>query len=499
MVVAEVGAVVSLGQRIRDLAQADPDREALVFVPRAGAEQRLTHRELDHRSDQVADMLRAHGVGVGDRVAIGLRNCPEHIIATLGAWKTGAGIVTMRYDVPDWERDRLLDVTAPKVILAEREGVSSNGTPVLDVAAAQALPGLPAPTQLPPQPMAIPTGGSTGASKAVVLPVPGAMAPGSVFGPNYDTFGIPPVERHLVYGPLYHSNPLIMVHAGLFDGQQVILLEGFDGQLLLETIARHRPDFITLVPTVMKRLLDFPGVEQVDWSCFHMVLHGTAPCPAWLKRRWIELVGAERLWEVFASSELVGSIVVRGDEWLTRPGTVGRPTASTELRILDDQQRELPVGEVGEIYTKIKGVDKPLFDYLGQDRPRVTEDGFVSVGDMGRVDEDGFLFPADRKGDLIISGGANVVPAEVEAALHEHPDVMDVAVIGLPDEEWGQRVHAVVQPRDPASPPKKSDLIAFAKERLASYKAPKSIELVDELPRTEMFKIRRSALAAERS
>jgi bile acid-coenzyme A ligase len=330
------------------------------------------------------------------------------------------------------------------------------------------------------------------------MPFPGAVVPGTAFSLNYDMFGIEPIDRNIVFGPMYHANPFAAVHASLFDGHLVILHEKFKAAQVVESIRRHRPQYITLAPTMMKRLLEVDGIEDVDWSCFHIVLHGTAPCPPWLKRRWIELVGAERLWEIFASTELVGSIVVRGDEWLERPGTVGRPTAITELKILDENGDEVPVGEVGEIFMRIRGTTAPIFDYLGPDRPRVTPDGFASAGDLGSVDEDGYVYSADRRKDLIITGGVNVVPAEVEAALGEHPGVADVAVVGLPDEDWGHRVHAIVVPADPVNPPSAEELETHCRERLARYKVPKSFELIDELPRTDMFKIRRSALAAER-
>ncbi|MCD0485432.1 acyl--CoA ligase [Streptacidiphilus sp. ASG 303] len=489
---------VSLGARIRQLAREAPDTVALSFLPCGGPRQDLTYTDLDRRSDQVAALLRDHGVRAGQRVAIGLRNSPEHVAAALGAWKAGAGIVTMRWDVPQWERDRLLDATGPAVVLTDRTDPAAP-VPVIDIGDAAVLPAHPAEIVPPTRAMAIPTGGSTGSSKAVVLPVPGEIVPGTAFGGNYTLFGIEPVHRHVVMAPLYHGNPLMMLHCGLFDGQHILLMEKFDPALLLRVVREDRPQFMTLVPTMMRRLLDTPGIEQADWSCFRMVLHGTAPCPQWLKRRWIDLVGAERLWEIFASSELVGSIIVRGDEWLARPGTIGRPAPGTELRILDDRLREVPPGQVGEIYMRLTGVEKPLFDYLGQDRPKVIDGGFVSVGDLGRRDADGYVFSADRKDDLIITGGANVVPAEVESALGEHPAVADVVVIGVPDEEWGRRVHALVQ-LDPAqAAPDAAELIAFARQRLTAYKAPKTVEFVDRMPRSEMFKVRRSALAAERA
>lgn len=490
---------ISLGARIRQLADEAPDRVALQFFPSAGPPRDFTYRDLDSWSDQVATLLEEHGVRAGQRVAIGLHNSPEHVVAALGAWKIGAGIVTMRWDVPTWERNRLIDVTHPALMLSDHDEAESNGVPVIAISHAKDTLARRVDIHVPVQPMAIPTGGSTGASKAVVLPVPGEIVPGTIFDGFLAMFGISPITSHIIMGPLYHSNPLIMMHCGLFDGQQMLLMEKFDSQQLVDIIAECRPQFMTLVPTMMRRLLDLPDIAEVDWSSFHMILHGTAPCPEWLKRRWIDLVGPTRLWETFASSELVGSLIIRGDEWLAHPGTIGRPAPGTELRILDEDLQEVAPGVVGEIYMRQAGLEKPLFDYLGKDRPKIVDGGFVSVGDLGRMDADGYVYSADRKGDLIISGGANVVPAEVEAALGEHPAVADVVVVGIRDEDWGQRVHAVVQLRKTEPAPSAEGLREFAKARLSSYKVPKTIEFLDELPRSDMGKIRRSALAAERS
>ena len=400
---------ISLGARIRQLAEQHPGRIGLQFFPLAGGRRDLTYAELDRLSDQVASLLRAHGVRAGARVAIGLRNSPDHVAAALGAWKLGAGIVTMRWDVPAWERDRMLEVTTPAVVLSDHDEPSA-AVPFVDIARAWQHPAEQVDIQTPTHAMAIPTGGSTGASKAVVMPVPGELVPGATFAANYAAMGVDPVDSHIIVGPLYHGNPLMMLHLGLFDGQRMLLMEKFDGPALLAIVAEHRPQLITLVPTMMRRLLDAPGIEAVDWSCFRVILHGTAPCPQWLKRRWVELVGGELLWEIFGSSELVGTLIARGDEWLARPGTIGRPVPGTELRLLDENRREVPVGEIGEMFMRTGGLKAPAFSYLGQDRPNVIDGGFVSVGDLAWRDADGYLYSADRKGDLIITGGANVVP-----------------------------------------------------------------------------------------
>ena len=221
-----------------------------------------------------------------------------------------------------------------------------------------------------------------------------------------------------------------------------------------------------------------------------------APCPQWLKRRWMELTAPEKLVESFGASEANGSCRIRGDEWLKHPGSVGRPV-NAELKILDENMREMPQGEVGEIFFRPNVHPEPTYRYIGSPPAKTTPDGFISVGDMGHVDPDGYLFLSDRRVDLIIRGGANIYPAEVEAALSEHPDVADVAVVGIPHDELGKSVHAIVEPR-PGTTPDEAALRAWMRERLTAYKMPESYEFMPALPRDPSGKIRRSQLARER-
>ena len=198
---------------------------------------------------------------------------------------------------------------------------------------------------------------------------------------------------------------------------------------------------------MMQRILRTPEQEAFDLSSLRVLMHMAAPCPEWVKRAWIERIGPEQVLELWAATELTGITLIRGDEWLTHPGSVGRPMA-TEVRILGEDGAELPVGEVGEIYSRML-TPGPSYAYLGSDPLPEVEGGFRSVGDLGHLDADGYLYLDDRRTDLIITGGANVYPAEVEAVLSAHPGVEDVVVIGLADPDLGRRVHALVQPRDP--------------------------------------------------
>jgi bile acid-coenzyme A ligase len=214
---------------------------------------------------------------------------------------------------------------------------------------------------------------------------------------------------------------------------------------------------------------------------------------------WIDLIGPERLIEAYGSSEAIGSTRITGADWLRHPGSVGRAEpAVCALRILDADLRDVPAGTIGEIFFHPANQTEPTYRYIGSPPAKSTPDGFASVGDLGYVDEDGYLFIVDRRVDMIVSGGANVYPAEVEAALTEHPAVTDAAVIGLTDDEWGRRVHAIVEAADSKSPPTEAELSAWLRDRLSPYKLPKSYEIVGALPRDPSGKIRRSALVAER-
>jgi bile acid-coenzyme A ligase len=301
----------------------------------------------------------------------------------------------------------------------------------------------------------------------------------------------------LIPGPLYHNAPYCWSHWALFEGSKVVLMERFDAQRALGLIERHRIGWLQLVPTMMQRMLQVPDVGTRDLTSIEAFMHTAAPCPPWVKRGWIDLIGGERIYEAFGATEAIGGTIIRGDEWLQHEGSVGRPVGA-ELRILDEQGNQVPTGEIGEIHTRLESGAPPDYEYRGAPPAASTPDGFVTVGDLGWVDEDGYLFLADRRTDLIISGGANIYPFEVEAVLSSYPGVEDVAVIGLPDEEWGKRVHAVVQPADRSDPPDPAALDAFCREHLVSYKVPRTFETIDALPRNQAGKIRRSALVQER-
>ena len=485
---------VSFGRRLTDLAARFSHRTAITLAKQDGTEDTISWAALERWSNRVARLFAANGVDAQTMVCIGIWNSLEHYAAAYGAWKLGACTLPLSPKMPDLEFDGITGLLDRKLVIADREGAQL-GLADLTALRHAGRDDSPLPDITPNPGKAIGSGGSTGRSKIIVDPKPWARTPGSRANqPGNVAFRTGQVQ--LVAGPLYHNSPFSWGHSGLFDEHHLIVLERFDAARAVDMIEKHRCQFMFLAPTMMQRIVRLPDIAARDLSSIECVYQTAAPCPPWLKRRWMELTAPEKLMEGFGATEAVGSCRIRGDEWLQHPGSVGRP-ANAELKILDEDQNELPQGEVGEIFMRPFVHPEPTYRYIGAPPAKTTPDGFVSVGDMGYVDPDGYLFLSDRRVDLIIRGGANIYPAEVEAALSEHPDVADVAVIGLPHDELGKTVHAIVEPR-PGIAPNEQALRAWMKQRLTTYKMPESYEFLPQLPRDQSGKIRRSQLARER-
>jgi bile acid-coenzyme A ligase len=251
---------------------------------------------------------------------------------------------------------------------------------------------------------------------------------------------------------------------------------------------------------MMLRIWRLPEEERLarDVSSLDGILHLGAPCPPWLKHAWIDWLGPERVWELYAGTEAQGVTIISGQEWLDHPGSVGQVREGS-MKICDADGNELPAGEVGELWMRID-TDRPSsYRYIGAEAR--SRDGWESLGDLGSIDADGYLHLSDRMADMILSGGSNVYPAEVEAALDEHPAVSSCAVIGLPDEDMGNLVHAIVHlgVADGAAEPTDAELREFLAERLVGYKIPRTFERVDQPVRDDAGKVRRSALRSDRA
>ena len=296
-------------------------------------------------------------------------------------------------------------------------------------------------------------------------------------------------------GPLYHNGPAVWSCQALLNGLQVALLPRFDASGTLDEIQKHRGSVLYMVPTMMKRILRLPDEERLsyDLSSLRVVWHLAEPCPEWLKLAWIEWLGAERIFELYAGTEAQIATVITGPEWMAHRGSVGKVIPGT-VSITDEDGNEVPVGEMGEVWMRSPRTT-PTYKYLGA-TARTRDGGWESLGDMGRLDEDGYLYLGDRAADMILSGGANIYPAEIESVIQEHPAVKSCAVIGLPDEDKGSTVHAIVE-ADIADV-SEEELKTFLGERLVIYKVPRTFEFVDFALRDDAGKVRRSALRTER-
>ena len=479
-------AVMPIGAAVRWLAEQDPERPAIteVPVPSAPIQQRsVTRGALEERTNRLARTYERLGVTEGSFVTIGLPNGLDFYEACIAAWKLGATPQPISYRLPDRERDEIIALAQPTLV------VTSVIEPDGDASDEPILPDRTAPAYKAPT-----SGGSTGRPKLIVSGQPGVTDPERQGG-----FGAQVNGTQLVPGPLYHNGPFMFSMSGLFSGNHLVVMPRFDAQRAVELIAEYQVDWALLVPTMMLRMHRLPEEvkEKYPIDSLNGILHLAAPCPPWLKEAWITWIGADKVWELYAGTEAQGVTIIGGEEWMAHRGTVGRP-APGRMKIVDPGTgEECPPDVIGEVWMRPPEAGA-TYRYIGAEARR-DADGWESLGDMGSMDADGYLYLADRRTDLILAGGANIYPAEVEAALEEHQAIRSCAVIGLPDEDLGQRVHAVIELDPDAGDVSDDELRAFLKERLVSYKIPRSFERADGAVRDDAGKVRRSGLVLERS
>jgi bile acid-coenzyme A ligase len=447
-----------------------------------------SRRELAGRSNQLARRLLELGVREGDMVTIGLANGVAFYEATLAVWKIGAVPQPVSSRLPAPELAALIAVADPAMVIGIDPGDGRSW-----IRGDEPLEGVddsPVPPAASPAWKAMTSGGSTGRPKLIVATTPAVLEFVAAAGPM---LRIGRRETFLCTGPLYHNGPFLFSMTSLVQGGHIVVMERFDAAATLDLIERYRVSYVYLVPTMMSRILRLSDDVRLghDVSSLRTAFHLAAPCPPHVKHAWIDWVGPGVVAELYAGTEGQAVTVINGDEWLAHPGSVGR-VAMGEMRVLGPLGEELPPREVGEIWMRPPS-DRVTYRYVGA-RPRAL-DGWESLGDMGWFDEDGYLYLADRQTDMILVGGANVYPAEVEAALEEHPSVLGACVIGLPDEDYGNVVHAIVEVRDDVSD---DELRSHLAARLVSYKLPRTLELTTEPLRDDAGKIRRSALREAR-
>ncbi len=487
------------GEHLAAWAQRRPDHPAVIMAA-SGAVR--TYAELDDRSVRLARMLRSRGLRTGDHLAVLVGNEPLFFDAVWAAMRTGLFVTPINwhlapaeagYIVRDCDATALIssDLVADVVAALDPADLAAVALHLAGAEAEHAI------AEAEPGPVddeheggwMFYSSGTTGRPKGILPP----RSPAPLGAPSFLTmmlggmFGFDADTTYLCPAPLYHAAPAGWSTGVHRLGGTTVVLEAFDPIGLLEAIERYRVTHVQLVPTHMIRLLKLPEAQRArfDLSSLQVVVHAAAPCPVEVKRAFLEWVGPI-VHEYYSGSEGAGFCCIGPEDWLAHPGSVGRSMAGP-IHVLGPDGDELPPGEEGEVWFE---TTRP-FEYHKDPEKTASvwhERGWSWMGDIGRVDDDGFLYLTDRASHMIISGGVNIYPRETEDVLVMHPEVVDVAVLGTPDEEMGEQVTAFVQLEDGATVTP-DELVAFCRERLSHYKCPREVRVLDELPRLPTGKL----------
>jgi long-chain acyl-CoA synthetase len=482
-------------------AAATPEKAALIcgHVTR-------TFAEYDARTSRLADALADRGVQAGDRVAVMLPNSVEFFETWAAATKLDAPVVLVNWHLKADELAYILRDSQARVLVThdglgpQYEGALAGveGCDVLVVpneyeatierhrdAPARTIDALDAPIFY--------TSGTTGRPKGVVHGRPNPDRARQNMHGQLALWGWTDTDTYIVTGPAYHAGPGGWAMAALYVGATTVILESFDARAWMRLVEAHRVTRTFMVPAHFIRILEVPESERraLDLSSLQLIVHAGAPCPIPVKRRIIDALAPCEIAEIYGMSE-GGATRVAMAEWLERPGTVGQPWPGTEVRILDAEDgHPVAVGCTGIIYVRPPGGAR--FRYHDDDTKTADawRDDAFTVGDVGHLDDDGYLYLTDRAVDMVIRGGVNIYPREIEDILYTHPAVVDCAVFGVPDEQLGEQLMAVVETRTPTTP---DELRAFCRDRLADFKVPSQVELVEELPRQPNGKVLKRVL-----
>jgi long-chain acyl-CoA synthetase len=476
-------------------ARTHPDKPALIDDDRV-----VTYGELDDRSTRLAHALAARGVTPRRRVAVMLPNSAEWFEAATAVSKLDAALVPVNWHLRAEELHFILEDADAAVLVAHEsleEAWRGAPCPVLVVPGAYEdaigqVAGPCAPLEAAPVPaLVFYTSGTTGRPKGVdhevVTDRERALAAQRY---QQELWFWQPDDVYILSGPAYHAGPGGWAFCALFTGATVVVLPRFDAREWLRLVERHRVTKSFMVPAHFIRILEVPEEERrrYDLSSLRLICHGAAPCPIDVKRRIMQALAPCAIWELYGASE-GGATRISPDEWLAHPGSVGRPWPGVEIRIIDPVTRErLGPGRSGLIYIRPAMGQRFAYHNDPQKTAEAWLEGAFTVGDIGHLDAEGYLYITDRASDMVIRGGVNIYPREIEEVLFRHPDVVDCAVLGVPDERMGEELKAVVELR-PGATTDTAALAAFVGEHLARFKVPRHWEVVDRLPRDPNGKV----------
>ena len=474
----------------------------------------LSFAQLNARSNRFARLLRERGMRPGDTLALLCHNCFEFVETVMATRRIGVRLTPINFHLGADELAYILrDCDAKVFVAAARfadvaarasQSIAELHTRIAvggDIAGFERYPELV--EAYPEADISEPvlgvnmlyTSGSTGKPKGVARP--SAPPLGTVTSQIYRGDYNPGSDLHLCTGPLYHAAPLAYsLVIPMLGGAGVVLMDGWEPERSLRLIEEHGVTHTHMVPTMFHRLLALPAELRRGFRLprLRYLLHGAAPCPIDVKRALIEWLGPVVL-EYYGATEGVGTFV-DSETWLRKPGTVGQPEPRDQIKVLDDRGEELPSGAVGTVYLKAPAATRFNYHKDAAKTDGAFRGDYFTVGDLGYMDDDGYLFLTDRSANLIISGGVNIYPAECDAVLAVHPAVHDVAVIGVPNPEWGEEVKAVVELKDGYEPSAElaRELIDYCRARLAHFKCPRSVDFAKNLPRYDSGKLSKHAL-----
>lgn len=480
-------AQVALSRILAHWAAVQPGRMVLHHEG-----QEVSWAEFDRQTNRLARAYIGLGVKPDDFVTIALPNGIEFFAACFATWKAGATPQPVSARLPKFERDQIVEIGAPSLVVGVAPGEYAGRACVPEgFVPDPALPDTELPEMIAASFKAMTSGGSTGRPKLIVSKTPAAT------DTDVAPLNIPVQGCMLIPGPLYHNGPFLWAMSALFRGGSVVVTTRFDPEETLRLIEAHKVDTVYTVPTMMRRIWALPEEVRTryDLSSLRALWHLAAPCPPWLKEAFIGWLGPEVIWELYGGTEGQGSTTIQGTEWLKHKGSVGRPVETCEMKIVGETGETLPPREIGEVFIRPLAGAGTTYRYIGAEA-KAIEGGWESLGDMGWMDEEGYLYLTDRLSDMILVGGANIYPAEVEAAIDAYPGVRSSAVIGLPDEDMGARLHAVID--RPEGPVPDEAMLAHLSGRLVRYKIPKSFEYTAEPVRDDAGKVRRKSLREAR-
>ena len=466
---------------------ADTHGTIHAIVDSSGA---ITFAELETRTNQLARLFQEHDVDHGDYVLISTALPSLLLESAIAAWKVGAVPMPVSDRMVQAELDAIIELGRPRVAVDTTSRTVSvpriDGLDQLHDYSSEALPPV-----VPPHLKAPTSGGSTGMPKLIISGAPGDPASIIQLG---QAMGVPTNGTCLITAALSHNAPFSDALAALALGNTTVLMERFDAEVTLQMIEKHRATWVYSVPTMMQRIWRLPDEIKCkyDLSSVETFFHVAAPCPPWLKREWINWLGADTIYELYGPTEGQAATTITGREWLDHPGSVGR-AAIGEVTVRDENGRVLPPGQTGEVWLRRGADEPPSYYYIGADS-EAQDEGWETVGDIGWMDDEGYLYLTDRRSDMLLVGGVNVYPAEIEAVADMHPAVLSSCVVGLDDPELG-KVPAMVIETDQGDVP--DDFDDFLSSQLSGAKLPRQVVATTQRLRDHAGKTRKRDIKAQ--